>query len=164
MALHRCAALLRFAVLSAMTALAPAALAQIPPPGVNPETGARPGNEIGTGMSMPLSDKSGNIVPTENGPPYAARLPEPSVGENAGVSEYLIDARGALAAGRSGEAQEALERAQTRALDRSVPLFQTGERIRDPLVERIHSVLMALGSGDRMQAMELLEQAIKQAQ
>lgn len=165
MAPHCCAGLRRFVLFAAVTALAPAALAQsAAPPGANPETGARPGNEIGTGMSMPLSDRAGNILPAENGPPYAARLPDPPVDDNASVSSFLLAARGALAAGRTGEAQEALERAQTRALDRSVPLFHTGDPIRDPLIERIHAVLTALGGGDRMQAMEVLEQAINQAQ
>jgi hypothetical protein len=165
MASHRCTGLHRLALLAAMAALPLPALAQsAPPPGADPATGARPGNAIGTGMSLPLSDKAGNIAPAENGPPYAARLPDPAVGEDASVPQFLLAARGALAAGRTGEAQEALERAQTRVLDRSVPLFRTGEPIRDPLVERIHAVLMALGGGDRMQAMQLLEQAIAQAQ
>ncbi len=38
-------------------------LSQAVPPGVDPETGARPGNDIGTGESLPLSDKAGNIAP-----------------------------------------------------------------------------------------------------
>ena len=43
------------------------ALAQPPvgpqsvPPGANPATGARPGNEVGTGSSMPMSTHSSNI-------------------------------------------------------------------------------------------------------
>ena len=164
MAPHRCIGPSRFVLLAALAFVAPALAQSVAPPGANPETGARPENEIGTGMSMPLSDKAGNILPTENGPPYAARLPEPEVGENASIPQFLIAARGALAAGRTGEAQEALERAQTRALDRSVPLLHTGDPIRDPLVERIHAVLLALGGGDRMQAMQLLEQVIQQAQ
>ena len=32
------------------------------PPGADPATGARPGNHIGTGMSLPTSDKAGNIT------------------------------------------------------------------------------------------------------
>src|SRR5690348_11620523 len=104
-----------------------AAWAQTPqtngvPPGANPETGARPGNEIGTGMSLPLSDKAGNILPEQDGSSIAGRLPPPPLEENASVRDFLVAARGALAAGRTGEAQEALERAETRALDRSVPL------------------------------------------
>ena len=130
------------------------------PPGANPETGARPGNEVGTGMSLPLSDKAGNILPQADGSPLAGRLPTPPVDDNASPRTFLLAARGALAAGRTGEAQEALERAETRSLDRSVPLFHTADPIRDRLVTQIEAVLHALGTGDRMQAMQLLEQAI----
>lgn len=130
------------------------------PPGANPETGARPGNEIGTGMSLPASDKASNILPRQDGLPLGNRLPVPPVDENASVRDFLLAARGALAAGRTGETQEALERAETRTLDRSVPLYQTSTPIHDPLVAQIQSVLHALGAGDRMAAMQLLEQAI----
>lgn len=130
------------------------------PPGADPATGARPGNDIGTGMSMPMSDKAGNIGPDNMASPIAARLPPPPVDENAPVQALLIAARGALATGRTGEAQEALEMAETRALDRSVPLFQTTAPIDDPLVAGIDKVLHALGGGDRLEAMRLLEAAI----
>jgi len=130
------------------------------PPGANPETGARPGNEIGSGMSLPLSDKAGNILPQTDGSPLAGRLPTPPVDENANARDFLLAARGALAAGRTGEAQEALERAETRLLDRSVPLFHTSDPVRDAMVVQIRGVLQSLGAGDRMQAMQQLERAI----
>jgi hypothetical protein len=130
------------------------------PAGANPATGARPGNDIGTGMSLPMSDHAGNITPQDTASPIAARLPEPPVGDEAAIHDYLLAARNALAAGRSGEAQEALEMAETRALDRSVPLFQTGVPSDNPMVARITQVLHTLGNGDRLEAMRLLEQAI----
>jgi len=130
------------------------------PPGADPATGARPGNDIGTGMSLPTSDQAGNITPQDTTSPIAGRLPEPPVGDDAAIRDYLVAARNALAEGRSGEAQEALERAETRALDRSVPLFQTSAPIHDPVVARIRAVLQALGDGDRLEAMRRLEQAI----
>ena len=130
------------------------------PPGADPATGARPGNHIGTGMSLPTSDQAGNITPQDTTSPIAARLPAPPLDDNAAIHDYLLTARNALAAGRSGEAQEALEMAETRALDRSVPLYQTSTPIHDPVVEQITQVLHALGNGDRLEAMRLLEQAI----
>lgn len=133
------------------------------PPGANPETGARPGNEIGTGMSLPLSDKAGHILSGQSGGLIASRLPTPPVDENATPRDFLLAARGALAAGRTGEAQEALERAETRLLDRSVPLFKTGEPSGSALVARIQGVLHALGADHRMAAMQQLEQAIAEA-
>jgi hypothetical protein len=154
-------------LLVAATSLAAPAFAQpaapVPPgwvpPGANPATGARAGNDIGTGMSLPTSDQAGNITPQDTASPIAARLPDPPVDDNAAIHDYLLAARNALAAGRSGEAQEALERAETRALDRSVPLFQTSTPSRDPVVERITRVLQLIGDGDRLEAMRLLEQA-----
>jgi hypothetical protein len=155
--------LLTFAASLAVPAFAQPASSVPPgwvPPGADPATGARPGNDIGTGMSLPTSDQAGNITPQDTSSPIAARLPAPPLDDNAAIHDYLLAARNALAAGRSGEAQEALEMAETRALDRSVPLFQTSTPIRDPVVDRITRVLHTLGDGDRLEAMRLLEQAI----
>ncbi len=55
-------------------------------------------------------------------PKIASALPAPAVGEDAPPADLLRAAESALAAGRAGEAQEAMEMAQTRLLDRSVPL------------------------------------------
>jgi hypothetical protein len=130
------------------------------PAGADPATGARPGNDIGTGMSLPMSDQAGNITSQDTTSTIAARLPAPPVGDDAAIHDYLLAARNALAAGRTGEAQESLEMAETRALDRSVPLFQTSVPSDDPVVARIAQVLHTLGAGDRLEAMRLLEQAI----
>ena len=46
------------------------------PPGADPATGARPGNDIGTGMSLPTSGQAGNITPQDTASPIAARLPD----------------------------------------------------------------------------------------
>jgi hypothetical protein len=139
------------------------ALAQPVPPDANPETGARPGNVIGTGMSLPTSDQAGNIGPEDTNSPIAARLPSPDVGKDASVHTLLLAARAALIADRTGEAQEALERAETRALDRSVPLFQTGVPSQSPLVGKIRDTLHMLGTGDRMATARLLDEAIDEA-
>src|SRR5579862_2271701 len=96
------------------------------PPGTNPQTGARPGNDIGTGESLRLSNRAGNIGPQDTRSEIAPNLPSPSVGQDSPPAAYLRAARTALLQGRTGEAQQALEMAETRALDRSVPLFQTG--------------------------------------
>ena len=119
------------------------------PPGANPGTGARPGNVIGTGMSLPMSTKAGNL-----------NLPTPAVGENASAADLLRAARSALAAGRTGEAQQALEMAQTRLLDRSVPLGQTDKPSDDPVVRQISQALRALAADDRPTCLRLIEAAI----
>jgi len=122
------------------------------PPGANPETGARPGNVIGTGMSLPMSTTAGNL-----------NLPTPAVGENASTADLLRAARGALAAGRTGEAQQALEMAQTRLLDRSVPLGQTDRPSDNPMVQQIAQARQALLADDRPACMRLIEAAMRQA-
>ncbi len=49
------------------------AAAQGVPPGANPQTGARPGNEIGTGQSLPRSNNAGNIGPQDTQSSIAGR-------------------------------------------------------------------------------------------
>ncbi len=71
-------------------------------------------------------------------------------------------ARTALLQGRTGEAQQALEMAETRALDRSVPLFQTNALSKSPLVDTIQRALKALGAGDRAGAVQYIEQALRE--
>jgi hypothetical protein len=131
------------------------------PPGANPETGARPGNEIGTGQSLPLSNNSGNIGPQDTQSVIAPNLPSPDVGENAPARDYLTAARAALLLDHTGEAQQALEMAETRALDRSVPLFQTNTPSDNPLVAEIRKALEARAGGDREQTVRLIEAALK---
>ena len=133
------------------------------PPGANPVTGARPGNEIGTGMSMPMGSNASNISPSDTNSPVATNLPSPDLPETASAQDYLIAARNALAAGRTGEAQQAMEMAQTRLLDRSVPLFQTNTPSANPVVAQISQALQALAAGDRPRCMTLIEAAIPNA-
>jgi hypothetical protein len=133
------------------------------PPGADPQTGARLGNEIGTGQSLPLSDNAGNIGPQDTQSVIAPNLPSPDVGEGASPHDYLAAARTALLVGRTGEAQQALEMAETRALDRSVPLFQTNTPSDNPLVAEIRRALDALATGDREQTVRLIEVALKDA-
>jgi hypothetical protein len=134
------------------------------PPGADPATGARPGNVVGSGMSMPMGNTASNINPTDTSSSIAPNLPSPAIGDNASVPDYLVAARNALAAGRTGEAQQSLEMAQTRLLDRSVPLFQTNSPSANPVVSQISQALQALAAGDRAQCMRLIEAAIPNAQ
>jgi hypothetical protein len=87
-------------------------------------------------------------------------LPSPELPANASPNDYLRAARGALATGRTGEAQQALEMAETRALDRSVPLFQTNTPSKAPLVARIRAARDALGTGDRSATMRAIDAAL----
>ena len=64
---------------------------------------------------------------------------------------------------RTGEAQQSLEMAQTRLLDRSTPQFQTSDPSNNPAVSQISQALKALAHGDRAQTMQLIQSTIPMA-
>jgi hypothetical protein len=130
------------------------------PPGTNPDTGARPGNVIGTGMSLPMGTNASNIDQADTRSQIAPNLPSPVVGANASPADYLRAAQQSLAAGRTGEAQQSLEMAETRLLDRSVPMGQANVPAQNPVIGQITQALRALAAGDRPQAMQLIQAAI----
>ncbi len=156
---------MRSALLSAValsTLLGTPAFAQGVPPGTNPLTGARPGNDVGTGMSMPMGNRASNIDQRDTRSEIAPNLPSPQVGPDASAADYLRAAELALREGKTGESQQALEMAQTRLLDRSVPQGQTGNSSDNPAVAQIDQALHALAAGRRMQAVQLIDAAIPQ--
>jgi hypothetical protein len=138
-------------------------LAQTSAPGADPVTGARPGNDVGTGMSMPMGTRASNIDAGDTRSMIAPNLPSPSLGPDAGPADYLRAAQASLQAGRTGEAQQSLEMAQTRLLDRSVPMGQTNNPSDNPAVTQISQALRALAARDRAQAMQLIQSAIPAA-
>ena len=132
---------------------APPSIAQSP-------TGARPGNIPGTGQSLPTSGQSSNITPGNTASVIAPRLPEPPLDDNAPPRAFLAAARSALAAGRTGEGQEALERAESRMLDRAVRPSRANEPNRAPLVTQIAQARDALAAGDVGGAIRLIDIAM----
>ena len=90
-------------------------------------------------------------------------LPSPDLPESAKPSDELRAAQGALAAGRTGEVEEALERAQTRMLDRSVALGQTNNPSDNPTVGQISQARQALAARDRSGCLQLIQAAIASA-
>ncbi len=129
--------------------------------GPNP-TGARPGNEIGTGQSLPLSDKASNATAGDTRSVIAPRLPTPSVGEDTAPASFLQAADRAITLGRTGEAQESLERAESRLLDRSVARNRADAPDQQPLVTLVGNARRALAAGDRRGAQGLIQQALGQ--
>ncbi len=121
---------------------------------------ARPGNDIGTGQSLPLSNNASNITANDSHSLIAPRLPTPAVSESAPPAMFLRAARDALAAGRTGEAQEALERAETRALSRPVRPSLARQPSGSPLVQQIAQARTALSGGDRQGAIRLIDSAL----
>ena len=124
-------------------------------------TGARPGNEIGTGQSLPMSNRASNNAPADARSVIAPRLPDPNVSPDAGPEQYLMVARQALAAHQTGVAQEALERAETRALDRSVAPSRANDPNGEKLIQQITDARNALATGDTGTAMQLIDRALR---
>jgi hypothetical protein len=141
-----------------MTAMS--ALAQTTPPGMNPATGARPGHEPGVGDSLPLSNNASNIKPSDTRSASAPTLPRSGMGADATAHDYLTAARAALVAGRTGQAQQSLEMAETRALGGSVAQGQGSTPDNGQLVSRIRDARSALGSGDKTRAMQSVDLAL----
>jgi hypothetical protein len=126
------------------------------------DTGARPGNEIGTGNSLPRSDRASNTTAHDTRTQIAPNLPSPQIDENATPRDYLVVAREALAANHTGQAQQSLEMADTRLLHRSVAQGETNEHSNDPLVMRIDEARRALGDGDTRLATQIVDAALAQ--
>ena len=147
----------------ALTALlsmtAASALAQAPS-GPDPATGARPGHQVGVGDSLPRSDKASNITSADTKSDIAPTLPQPGIGENGASRDYLKSARASLVQGRTGQAQQSLEMAETRALDRVVPDGQGSRPSNSQFVSRIEDARHALGRGDRGEAIKLIDSAL----
>jgi hypothetical protein len=84
-------------------------------------------------------------------------LPTPPLSPEASPADFLRAARGALAAGRNGEARSALEMAQTRLLDRSVDAGQESVPSQNLAVTQISRAIDALAANDRMTSMRYIE-------
>jgi hypothetical protein len=148
-----------FAVALLLGTTAMPALAQVPA-GADPATGARPGHQIGVGDSLPRSDQASNIVARDTRSNIAPTLPAPAIGPNGASHDYLRAARASLVSGRTGQAQQSLEMAETRALDRWVPEGQTSAPSDSKLVSQIRDARHALGGGDRARAIQLIDLAL----
>lgn len=109
---------------------------------MNPATGARWGHSPGIGLSLPTSRQASNITPQDTRSIIAPTLPKPPLAENATPAQFLAAARDALARGQTGEAQEALERAMTRRLDRDA--MRGVSTTDDPMVGKIRASLDAI--------------------
>lgn len=90
-------------------------------------------------------------------------LPSPPASVQDRPSDYLRAAQSAVAAGRRGEAQEALEMAQTRMLDRAVPLGQTNNPSDNPTIAEISQALRALAARDRAASLQSIQAALVSA-
>jgi hypothetical protein len=117
--------------------------------------GARPGHSPGEGVSEPMSTRASNIGGPGPHSEIAPRLPTPPVGENATPESYVSAAQQALRRNRTGEAQEALERAETRVLE-----LHQADQGRIPMMDTLEQARQALGRHDTAGARRILDQAV----
>ncbi len=82
----------------------------------------------------------------------APRLPTPPVSPNAPPPVFLRDAQRSIEAGRTGEAMEALERAETRILEVIAAPPRPEGPASNPFITGIHNARAALARGDRREA------------
>jgi hypothetical protein len=113
-----------------------------------------------TGGRQPTSTAPANVGPGDTHTLWSPQLPTPFVDDNAAPAAFMKAAEAAIAAGRLGEAQEAIERAESRALDRSVRPSKAGQPSQQKLVRQLADARRALGTGDRAGALRLLQAAM----
>ena len=122
--------------------------------------GALPGNEVGTGSSLPKSPNASNIEPGDTKTTVAPSSPAPSLPAGANVQQLLSYGAGAIKTGNTGTAEEALEQAESALLDRSVVPSQTNYASDNLFVQTIDQARMALGAGDRAKAVAIINQML----
>ena len=105
-------------------------------------------HEPGTGQSGPASVNASNIDPATTRSPIAPHLPQPPAGLNAGWRNYLTGAQRAIGMHQTGMAQQSLEMAETRLLDRSTPMDAAGQPDATPLIQLVAQARRDLASGD----------------
>jgi hypothetical protein len=147
---------LRALLIMALTLLCEPAAAQVLAPPPSYPTAPRPPAPVQAPLPPP--------APAQGEPPavLANPLPLPSVGEDAPPRDFLQAALGAIAAGRVDEAMEALERAESRMLSRSVRPSRAGVPSQSQIVHDVAEARSALAAGDRMQAAARTQAALNE--
>lgn len=141
-------------------AVAAPAFAQTTMQGMNPATGARPGHTPGVGQSYPFSNNASNINANNTRSQIAPTLPSPPVGPDAQADAFLEAALRAMDAHRTGEAQQAMEMAETRLLTRSVNPAMANTPDTNARVQDISQARQALGNHDYASVRQLLQRAM----
>jgi hypothetical protein len=121
-------------------------------------------HQPGTGESGPASMRASNIDAADTHSEIAPHLPEPKVGEGASPDVLLQAAQAAIAAHHTGTAQQALEMAETRLLDRSTAVGAANTPDQSPRIEAVTNARKALASGDTKGAEAAIQTAMAAAQ
>lgn len=107
-----------------------------------------------------VSQHDSNITPADTRSITAPRLPESGTPSAGPPAAFLAAARRAVAAGRSGEAQEALERAETRLLDRPAAPGSGLQPDNRRAVLAIAAARRALAAQDRLGTVAAIDDAL----
>jgi hypothetical protein len=106
----------------------------------------------------PVAEKSAPpATPPGGTSSIVATLPTPALSPEASPADFLRAARGAVAAGRTGEARSSLEMAQTRLLSRVVDAGRESVPSDNAAVKEISEALGALSANDRMGCLRYIE-------
>ncbi len=108
----------------------------------------------------PFSATASNIVPSDTHSVIAPQLPVPRLARNAGPPQFLRVADWGLQTNHTGLAQEAMERAETRLLDREITPSELGQPDTSPPVVTISEARLALGHGDIPKAQDRVLHAL----
>ncbi len=117
------------------------------------------GGEYRGGAGSPRSNRASNIAPSDTRSDIAPRLPDPASANNT-PEGYLAAAQRALASGKTGAAQEALERAETRVLSRSTDPSMAASPADMPMVQQIGQARRALAARDMAGAKSAISAAM----
>jgi len=117
----------------------------------------------GTALAQPVNRPASNITPYDARSVLAPSLPIPPVPSADQSSVFLTEARRAILVGRTGEAQEALERAESRLLDRDLPPQAASVPDDQPAVLAIGAARRALAAHDRRTAIAAIDDALAAA-
>lgn len=111
---------------------------------------------VALGLALPLPAQA-QVPPRQDGVPLV-RLPDPPVDDDAPASAFVNAARTAIALGRTGEAMEAIERAESRVLIRSVRPSRAGSPSDQALVRTLAEARAHLRQGQRAEALDKLSE------
>ena len=93
-------------------------------------------------------------------PPIALALPSPNVDDDSSSLVFLLTAKQAINDGKLDLAMEALERAESRALGRSVKPSLANQPSDQDIVAEIAAARRAMAAGDRATALDRISNAL----
>jgi hypothetical protein len=120
-------------------------------------------HQPGTGESGPASTNASNIDSGDAHSAIAPHLPLPEQGRDASPEAYLRAAQHALMRHQTGLAQQSLEMAETRLLDRSTLPSQANVPDQSPEIRNVSAALNALGHHDLAGAGRAIRMALANA-